>query len=80
MYPWNNPRIIALFTLFGVFIIAFSALQIKLGDEATLPPRVAKDRTLIFASFFVMTIDGAYYAVAYFVSYHTIYLDDNRSD
>ncbi len=77
-YPWDDPRIIALFTLFGVLIIAFAALQIRLGDGATLPPRVAKDRTLIFASFFVMTIDGAYYAIAYFVSHRTRDLEATR--
>lgn len=67
VYQWNNARIIALFTLFGISLLAFAALQIRLGDQGTLPPRIAKNRTLIFASIFVMTIDGAYYAVAYFV-------------
>ena len=69
VYPWNSGRIIALFTLFGFFTLAFAALQYELGDAATLPPRMARNRTLIFASFFVMTIDGAYYAIAYFVSH-----------
>ena len=68
VYHWSNPRIIALLILFGIFLVAFAVLQVQLGEEATLPPRVVKDRTLIFASFFVLTIDGAYYAIAYYVS------------
>ncbi|KAF2839733.1 MFS general substrate transporter [Patellaria atrata CBS 101060] len=65
--PWDSPRVIALFTLFGVFILSFAANEIYLGDAATMPPRIAKNRTVISASFFVLCIDAPYYAIAYFL-------------
>lgn len=34
-YPWSNGRVIALFTLFGVLLIAFIGVQIWEGDGAT---------------------------------------------
>lgn len=34
-YPWNDGRVIALFVLFGILLIAFIGVQIWLGEEAT---------------------------------------------
>lgn len=34
-YPWNDGRIIALFVLFGLALIAFVGVQLWLGEEAT---------------------------------------------
>ena len=65
---WNTPAIIVLFTLFGVFLLAFATYETWLGETATVPPRIAKNRTVVSASFFVLAIDAPYYAIAYFVS------------
>lgn len=67
---WSKPAIVVLFTLFGVFLLLFAAYETWLGETATLPPRIAKNRTVLSASFFVLTIDAPYYAIAYFVSEH----------
>lgn len=64
---WNRPKIIVLMTLFGVFFLTFMAYETWLGEEATLPPRIAKNRTVMSASLFVLCIDAPYYAVAYYV-------------
>lgn len=40
-HPWSDGRIIALFVLFGIFIIAFVAIQIWKGDAATVPPSIS---------------------------------------
>jgi hypothetical protein len=34
-YAWSNGRIIALFIVFGITLIAFIAVQAKLGEDAT---------------------------------------------
>ncbi len=65
---WNTPRIIVLYTLFGVLFLAFAAYETWLGESATLPPRIAKNRTVMAASLFVLCIDAPYYAIAYYVS------------
>ena len=66
---WNTPQIIVLFTLFGVFFLTFAAYETWLGESATLPPRIAKNRTVMSASLFVLCIDAPYYVVAYYVSH-----------
>ena len=67
---WNTPAIIVLFTFFGVFLLGFAAYESWLGETATVPPRIAENRTVLSASFFVLTIDAPYYAIVYFVSEH----------
>ncbi|KAB8075258.1 major facilitator superfamily transporter [Aspergillus leporis] len=64
---WNTPRIIVLFTFFGALFLAFAAYETWLGEEATLPPRIAKNRTVMAASVFVLCIDAPYYAIAYYM-------------
>ncbi|KAG2165707.1 hypothetical protein JADG_005446 [Aureobasidium aubasidani] len=49
-YPWNSGRIIALFVVFAVLLLAFIASQAWRGDKATLPPRILKQRSIIAAS------------------------------
>ncbi|GMF79242.1 unnamed protein product [Aspergillus oryzae] len=46
MYAWNNARIIALFVVFGVLLIAFCGIQWWQQDKATVPPRLVKNRNL----------------------------------
>jgi len=35
MYAWDSGRIIALFTVFGITLLAFIGVQIWLGESAT---------------------------------------------
>lgn len=51
-YAWNNSKIIGLFCGFGGLLIIFLYSQWKLGDKATLPFRLFRDRnvSLIFPS------------------------------
>ena len=49
-YPWNSGRIIALLVLFGFFGSAFVASQLWLGDAATVPTRIVRQRTMIAAT------------------------------
>ncbi|KAI5197928.1 MFS general substrate transporter [Aureobasidium subglaciale] len=49
-YPWGSGRVIALFVVFAVLLLAFIASQIWRGDKATLPPRILKQRTIFAAS------------------------------
>jgi hypothetical protein len=40
VYPWSDSKVWGCLLGFGLLIIAFSGLQWKLGDRATMPPRV----------------------------------------
>lgn len=66
-YDWSNGRIIALFVVFGIAIVAFVALQIILGDKATVPTDIARQRTIAFASFFGLCIGGSFFIMIYFI-------------
>jgi hypothetical protein len=52
-YPWNSTRVIVLLVLFSVLFLAFIGIQIHLGDNATVPLRVIKQRSV--ASGFLLT-------------------------
>lgn len=53
-YPWKNSRIIGLFIGFGLLAIIFIYTQIRLGDRGTLPPRLFKNRNVVFALAFAL--------------------------
>ncbi|KAJ5385390.1 hypothetical protein N7517_003301 [Penicillium concentricum] len=46
-YPWSNGRIIALFVISGILIIAFVGVQIWLKKDATVPPHIFNQRSII---------------------------------
>ncbi|ELR02715.1 hypothetical protein VC83_08414 [Pseudogymnoascus destructans] len=67
IYEWGNGRIIALFVLFGLTIIVFIALQIYLKDDATVPARIASQRTIASSVLFGLCIGGSFFIYVYFI-------------
>ena len=55
---WSARRVIALFIVFGVLILAFGGLQYRAGDAATLPPRILRQRSIVGGSFFICFVGG----------------------
>lgn len=66
-YPWSNSRIIGLFVGFGLIIILFIFSQLKLGEKATLPPRILKQRTIASACLFVVFFGGCIFGFMYYL-------------
>lgn len=66
-YPWNSSRIIGLFVGAGLLIILFIYSQIRLGDKATLPPRILKQRTVGAAGAFVFFFGAAVFVLMYYL-------------
>jgi hypothetical protein len=66
-YPWKNSRIIGLFIGAGLFLILFVYSQIRLGDKATLPPRILKQRTVAAAAGFVFFFGAAIFVLMYYL-------------
>jgi MFS family permease len=60
-YAWSNPRIIALFVLFGILALVFAAIQVWKGDNATIPPRIIKQRTMAAAAWFALCLGAAFF-------------------
>ncbi|KAL4749480.1 hypothetical protein BDW72DRAFT_204746 [Aspergillus terricola var. indicus] len=67
-YPWSDGRIIALFVLFGVgFLVFIFFLQFAMSDDATVPVRIARQRSIAFASFFGLRIGASFSTMVYYI-------------
>ncbi|RYP57543.1 hypothetical protein DL770_010646 [Monosporascus sp. CRB-9-2] len=66
-YTWSNGRVVALFVIFSVTLIAFAVLQWWLGESATIPVRIITQRTIWAASWFAFFLSGAFYLFIYFI-------------
>ncbi|KAF2215462.1 hypothetical protein CERZMDRAFT_110127 [Cercospora zeae-maydis SCOH1-5] len=66
-YQWSDGRIIALFVVFGVTLIAFVLVQIWKPETATVPGRIIKNRSIIAGMFFVFCLASAMMIFVYYV-------------
>ncbi|CAP96439.1 hypothetical protein E8E15_007411 [Penicillium rubens] len=66
-YSWKSPRIIVLFVLTGVLLLAFVAVQIRQNEKATLPPRIVQNRNIWSSAWFAITLNGAYFVFIYYL-------------
>ncbi|KAJ7636474.1 major facilitator superfamily domain-containing protein [Roridomyces roridus] len=66
-FPWNSWRIILLFVLFGVLIIIFVGVQIKMGDGATIPPRIVSKRSIWSGAFFAFCLGSAFFILTFYL-------------
>jgi MFS family permease len=67
-YAFNDWRIILLFTLFAVLLVAFTIVQVYKGDNATLPLRIMKNRSVLGAMWFTLCLAGTMLALVYYIS------------
>ncbi|KAI0391138.1 MFS general substrate transporter [Xylariaceae sp. FL0594] len=67
IYPWNNGRIIALFVVFGVLVIAFIYIQWLQQDNATVPPRIISNRSIWASSLYAFTLGSAFFLFIYYI-------------
>ncbi|TGJ78705.1 hypothetical protein E0Z10_g10059 [Xylaria hypoxylon] len=67
MYAWNSGRIIGLFVVFGVLLIAFLFIQWRQQENATVPPRIIKQRTVMAGSFYAFTVGSAFFLFIYYI-------------
>jgi len=66
-YPWKSATIIGLFCGFAGLAILFILWQIRKGDDAMIPPRLIKQRTLFAASLAVFFTMGGIFTVVYYL-------------
>ncbi|CAK7225719.1 hypothetical protein SCUCBS95973_005958 [Sporothrix curviconia] len=66
-YAWNSWRIILLFVIFGVCLLAWGGVQLHAGDAATLPLRIVKNRSLASAMLYMFCTMGLLYPLMYYI-------------
>jgi hypothetical protein len=66
-YAWNSGRIIALLVLFVLLAAAFLAIQIWKQENATVPPRIFKNRNVWGAAWFTAMLGASFFIIVYYL-------------
>jgi MFS family permease len=74
-YEWSNWRIILMLVVFGIMFSAFGYLQFRQGEEATLPIRIIKQRSVLGGLWFSACCNAA---LAVTENYISIYFQGVR--
>ncbi|KAH7381082.1 major facilitator superfamily domain-containing protein [Cadophora sp. MPI-SDFR-AT-0126] len=67
-YPWRSVRIIAMFAVFAILIIGFTVVQFLQPENAMVPPRLLRKRSIWAACIYSFTISGAFFILSYYLS------------
>lgn len=67
-YPWSNGRIIGLFVVFAVLVIAFVLIQVWKQERATVPPRIFLNRNVWGCAIFGACFGASFFLLIYYVS------------
>jgi len=62
-YPWNSARIIGLFVGFVGLLVIFGYIQRRLGEHATIPLRILRQRSILMGCIFIALLDMTAYTV-----------------
>lgn len=66
-YNWGNVRIIVLFILSGMLLTIFVVIQFRSGDNATVPIRIIKQRSIASGVYVSTLSPGAMLVMIYFL-------------
>jgi len=66
-YPWKSGRIIALLVIAGLLIVGFLAIQVWKQEDATVPPRVFKNRNVWGSAWFGAMLGAAFFVMVYYL-------------
>ena len=66
-YAWNSWRIILCICLFAVLILIWVYIQYTKGDNATLPLRILKQRSVASSMLFMFGAAGGMFVIVYYV-------------
>ncbi|EME84699.1 uncharacterized protein MYCFIDRAFT_152920 [Pseudocercospora fijiensis CIRAD86] len=66
-YAWSNWRIIVLFVFFGVALVAFVIQQCLMQSVATIPGRIAKNRSILAGMWFVICLASTMMVFVFYI-------------
>jgi MFS family permease len=67
-YGWGDPRIIVMLVLFVALLFAFGWRQHQLQEDATLPPRIIKMKSVVAAAWFASCVNATLGVTEYYLS------------
>ncbi|KAH9863980.1 hypothetical protein J1614_009913 [Plenodomus biglobosus] len=65
--PWTSSTVIGLFVGAAVLFSVFCFLQWKMGEDATIPLRIIRQRSVLFGSLFLFTSAMSAYIYGYYL-------------
>ncbi|KAL3300166.1 major facilitator superfamily transporter [Colletotrichum asianum] len=66
-YSWKSSRIIALLFIFGTAMTSFIYIQYRNQDNATVPPRIFRKRSVWSSAFYAFNLGAAFLLSVYFL-------------
>ena len=78
-YPWRSSMIIGLFAGSIAILVLLIWAQRRLGDKATIPPRIFKQRTMLSSCFYLLFCYMGCYTVCQWTSI-TIIISSYRAN
>ncbi|KAF4470310.1 aflatoxin efflux pump AFLT [Fusarium albosuccineum] len=66
-YPWDDSRTTSLFMLAGFLLLVFGYVQYKMDENATVPPRIFKKRSVWAGAFFSFNTGACFLTALYFL-------------
>lgn len=66
-YPWSDGREIALLTVFGVLAVAWLISQWMGGENATVPVRIIRQRTVACSTAYIFLASGSFVLLIYYL-------------
>lgn len=64
IYPWGSSMVIGLFVGAGMLLTTFSLLQLYLGENSTIPPRIIRQRSVLMGSCYIFFLNMSNYIVS----------------
>lgn len=66
-HPWDSSVVVGLLVGFVLMVAAWAGLQWYQGERSMIPPRIAKDRTVLVMSVFAFVFAGGFFAAIYYI-------------
>lgn len=66
-YPWSDGRIIALLAVFGILLVAWIIVQWQMGENATVPLRILRQRSVAFSTLYIFLGSASFVLAIYYL-------------
>lgn len=63
-YAWGSSMVIGLFVGAGMLLTTFILLQLYLGENSTIPPRIFRQRSVLMGSCYIFFLNMSNYIVS----------------
>lgn len=66
-YTWGSPTIVGLIVCAGVLLAAFMGVQFWIGEKATIPPRILKQRSIASGAIVAFAVGSSFMLLVFYL-------------